>query len=77
MLLFYPRGKKYLEASRGLPWDPVMVVLVGLLFLLFDILGSRATNESLRTEVLDLMAASRLIDGYVGLLPCRHKTAKL
>ncbi|KAM3828900.1 dipeptidase 3-like isoform 1-T2 [Vipera latastei] len=41
-----------------------MVVLVGLLFLLFDILGSRATNESLRTEVLDLMAASRLIDGH-------------
>ncbi|KAK9392836.1 dipeptidase 2-like [Crotalus adamanteus] len=41
-----------------------MVVLLGLLCLLVDFWGSRATKESLRTEVLDLMAASRLIDGH-------------
>ncbi|ETE64836.1 Dipeptidase 2 [Ophiophagus hannah] len=41
-----------------------MEMLLGLLFLFVDILGSRATDESLRTEVLELMAASRLIDGH-------------
>ncbi|XP_058011454.1 dipeptidase 2-like [Ahaetulla prasina] len=41
-----------------------MVMLLGLLFLFVDILGSGATDESLRTEVLELMKASRLIDGH-------------
>uniref|UniRef100_A0A8C5S1D1 Dipeptidase n=1 Tax=Laticauda laticaudata TaxID=8630 RepID=A0A8C5S1D1_LATLA len=41
-----------------------MEMLLGLLFLFVDILGSRVTDEPLRTEVLELMAASRLIDGH-------------
>ncbi|XP_013909326.1 PREDICTED: dipeptidase 2-like [Thamnophis sirtalis] len=41
-----------------------MVMLLGLLFLFVDILESTATEESLRSEVLELMAASRLIDGH-------------
>ncbi|KAG8143956.1 hypothetical protein E2320_001088 [Naja naja] len=41
-----------------------MEMLLGLLFLFVDILGSRATDEHLRTEVLELMEASRLIDGH-------------
>ncbi|XP_070808968.1 dipeptidase 2-like isoform X1 [Pituophis catenifer annectens] len=41
-----------------------MVMLLWLLFLFVDILGSGATDESLRTEVLELMEASRLIDGH-------------
>ncbi|XP_070616556.1 dipeptidase 3-like [Erythrolamprus reginae] len=41
-----------------------MVMLLGLLFLSVDVLASRTTNESLRSEALELMAASRLIDGH-------------
>ncbi|XP_063169002.1 dipeptidase 2-like isoform X2 [Candoia aspera] len=41
-----------------------MVMLLGLLFLLADISGSRVAAESLTTEVLDLMKTSPLIDGH-------------
>ncbi|XP_007426133.2 dipeptidase 2 [Python bivittatus] len=42
----------------------MMVMILGLLILLADILGSRAAAESLTAEVLDLMKASPLIDGH-------------